>query len=301
MPEWARPVSLRPERLKSFSGVDVASDEAVDILTRLGFGPKFENGVIHGTTPSWRADVETEYCLVEEVLRVKGFDEIPVVPLGRTTSLPAPAINITQRRAAFAKRTLAQRGMMEAVAVLHAWYRCRSLWRRDGRYASRQSDQCGSRRYAPFGPAEPVAAANGTRIGAIPTPVSSRSARPFATTHRRAKTRSRPVCGMAITAHAIGVTPRMAATFTMPKQTRSRCWPPSVPPSTTSRSVPMHRLVSPGTLRHLAARQGGLSLFRRSASESPASSRRPCTGRRVRGLPRPGPTAETEGRQGRRL
>ncbi|MEC8773544.1 MAG: phenylalanine--tRNA ligase subunit beta [Pseudomonadota bacterium] len=115
MPEWARPVSLRPERLKSFGGVDVASDEAVDILTRLGFEPKVENGVIHGTTPSWRADVETEYCLVEEVLRVKGFDEIPVVPLERTTSLPAPAINITQRRAAFAKRTLAQRGMMEAV------------------------------------------------------------------------------------------------------------------------------------------------------------------------------------------
>ncbi|MEE3092697.1 MAG: phenylalanine--tRNA ligase subunit beta, partial [Pseudomonadota bacterium] len=114
-PDGARRVWLRPEWLTLCGGVDVANDEAVDILTRLGFEPKVENGVIHGTTPSWRADVETEYCLVEEVLRVKGFDEIPVVPLERTTSLPAPAINITQRRAAFAKRTLAQRGMMEAV------------------------------------------------------------------------------------------------------------------------------------------------------------------------------------------
>jgi phenylalanyl-tRNA synthetase beta chain len=115
MPQWARPVSLRPERLKTFGGVDVATDDAVSILERLGFNPNIEGGIIHGTTPSWRADVESEYCLVEEVLRVKGFDEIPVVPLERTSSLPAPAIGVPQRRAAFAKRTLAQRGMMEAV------------------------------------------------------------------------------------------------------------------------------------------------------------------------------------------
>ena len=115
MPKWARPVSLRLTRLKSFGGVDVESDEAVDILTRLGFKPKVEGGVIRGTTPSWRADVESENCIVEEVLRVRGFDEIPVVPLERNSSLPAPAIGIPQRRAAFAKRTLAQRGMMEAV------------------------------------------------------------------------------------------------------------------------------------------------------------------------------------------
>ncbi len=115
IPKWSRPVSLRLKRMKSFGGVDVKSDEAVDILMRLGFNPKVEDGVIYGTTPSWRADVESEYCIVEEVLRVKGFDKIPVVPLERNSSLPTPAIGIPQRRAAFAKRTLAQRGMMEAV------------------------------------------------------------------------------------------------------------------------------------------------------------------------------------------
>ena len=115
MPEWRRAVSLRPARLKTFGGVDVETDDAVAILDRLGFQPLVEDGVIHGTTPSWRADVESEYCLIEEVLRIRGFDEIPVVPLERTSSLPAPAIGVPQRRAAFAKRTLAQRGMMEAV------------------------------------------------------------------------------------------------------------------------------------------------------------------------------------------
>ena len=115
MPDWARPVSLRPERLKSFGGVDIATEEALSILDRLGFKPKQVNGLIRATTPSWRTDVSTEYCLIEEVLRVKGFDEIPAVPMERETSLPNPAIGVPQRRAAFAKRTLAQRGMMEAV------------------------------------------------------------------------------------------------------------------------------------------------------------------------------------------
>ncbi|PPR63034.1 MAG: Phenylalanine--tRNA ligase beta subunit [Alphaproteobacteria bacterium MarineAlpha4_Bin2] len=115
MPDWVRPVSLKPERLKTFGGVDISEKEAVSILKRLGFEPKIEAGIIKATTPSWRADVSTEYCLIEEILRVKGFDKIPAVPMERESSLPAPAIGVQQRRAAYAKRTLAQRGMMESV------------------------------------------------------------------------------------------------------------------------------------------------------------------------------------------
>ncbi|MDJ0893848.1 MAG: phenylalanine--tRNA ligase subunit beta, partial [Alphaproteobacteria bacterium] len=47
-----------------------------------------------------------------------GFDEIPAVPMTRPdpgTALPAPAITPAQRRAAFVKRALAGRGLMEAV------------------------------------------------------------------------------------------------------------------------------------------------------------------------------------------
>ena len=113
MPDWATagvaapgaPQVIRRRRCR----------KALSILDRLGFKPEQDNDLIKATTPSWRADVSTEYCLIEEVLRVKGFDEIPAVPMERETSLPNPAIGVPQRRAAFAKRTLAQRGMMEAV------------------------------------------------------------------------------------------------------------------------------------------------------------------------------------------
>ena len=115
MPEWRREISLRPDRLRTFGGVDVSAKRATQILNDLGFEAKSSDGVITAVAPSWRADVEGEHCLVEEVLRVHGFDRIPVVAMARETALPEPAINAAQRRVAFAKRTLAVRGMMEAV------------------------------------------------------------------------------------------------------------------------------------------------------------------------------------------
>ncbi len=115
MPSWHRSATLRPERLKTFGGADVPQDAAVAILDRLGFETEVEKGRIVAGIPSWRPDVEGEHCLVEEVLRVHGFDNIPAVSLSRVTALPEPALTPAQRRVALARRQLAGRGMMEAV------------------------------------------------------------------------------------------------------------------------------------------------------------------------------------------
>ena len=42
--------------------------------------------------PSWRGDIEGEADLVEEVLRIHGYDHIPAVPLPREEALPKPAL-----------------------------------------------------------------------------------------------------------------------------------------------------------------------------------------------------------------
>ncbi len=65
--------------------------------------------------PSWRADIEGEADLVEEVLRVHGYDAIPVVPLPRDHAVTRPALSTAQRRVGHARRALAARGMVEAV------------------------------------------------------------------------------------------------------------------------------------------------------------------------------------------
>ncbi|HYC05806.1 MAG TPA: phenylalanine--tRNA ligase subunit beta [Azospirillaceae bacterium] len=119
-PDWKRTLTLRPSRVLGLGGVDVPRAEQERILATLGFElgrAKNEDGsdMLTAVPPSWRADVHGEADLVEEVLRVHGFDAIPVTSLPRPEGLPKPGVSARQRRAGIAKRALAARGMMEAV------------------------------------------------------------------------------------------------------------------------------------------------------------------------------------------
>lgn len=115
MPVSRRTATLRSGRLAAFGGAEIPPTEARTILDRLGFETSLADDAITARIPSWRPDVEGEHCLVEEVLRVWGYDRIPAAPMERETVLPAPALSPAQRRVAFARRVLAGRGMMEAV------------------------------------------------------------------------------------------------------------------------------------------------------------------------------------------
>ncbi len=115
MPEWRRPLPLRPERVFALGGLDLPVAESGRILEALGCEVAAEGKILRVTPPSWRADIEGEADLVEEVVRVKGYDEVPAVPLERDTPLPEPAVTLGQRRAQQAKRILASRGLLEAV------------------------------------------------------------------------------------------------------------------------------------------------------------------------------------------
>ncbi|MEA2754165.1 MAG: phenylalanyl-tRNA synthetase beta chain [Aliidongia sp.] len=114
-PPWQRQVALRPERVASLGGLAVEEAEIEHILTALGCGVERENGRFQVALPSWRGDIEGEADLVEEVLRIHGYDHIPVVPMSLDTALPRPALNAAQRRAGLVRRSLAERGLNEAV------------------------------------------------------------------------------------------------------------------------------------------------------------------------------------------
>ena len=116
VPEWRRRDVLRAERPASLGGLDVPADESAAILRALGCTVEsLEAGDLAVEPPSWRGDIEGEADLVEEVLRVKGYDQIPAVPLPREAPLPRPALVPARRRSELVRRALASRGLTEAV------------------------------------------------------------------------------------------------------------------------------------------------------------------------------------------
>ena len=114
-PEWKRDIMLRPERIKTLGGVDIALEEIERILIVLGFGVGGDHGSFRVSIPSWRSDIVSEACLVEEVVRIYGFDKIPAIPVKADTALSQVALLPDQKRHSQARRLLAKRGMVEAV------------------------------------------------------------------------------------------------------------------------------------------------------------------------------------------
>ncbi len=116
VPDWRRRYVLRPERPATLGGLEVPAEESAAILTALGFAvERAAGGDLAAEPPSWRGDIEGEADLVEEVVRVRGYDQIPALPLDRDTALSRPSLTPAQRRAGFVRRTLAARGFVETV------------------------------------------------------------------------------------------------------------------------------------------------------------------------------------------
>ena len=116
-PEWRRDVTFRPSRVLKLGGVRLEEGEARRILGDLGFAISGDGDAVRVAVPSWRNDIDGEADLVEEVVRVYGYERIPSAPMERATALPQPALGTEQRRRSAARRTLAGRGLVEAVTL----------------------------------------------------------------------------------------------------------------------------------------------------------------------------------------
>jgi phenylalanyl-tRNA synthetase beta chain len=113
-----------PERIIDFplaevprlAGLDVGLPEVKRVLGRLGFSVAGDGKRVKVTVPSWRADVEGKADIVEEVVRILGVDRIPSTLFDRGDAPRRPVLTPIQVRTRKARRALAARGMMEAVA-----------------------------------------------------------------------------------------------------------------------------------------------------------------------------------------
>jgi phenylalanyl-tRNA synthetase beta chain len=101
--------------VKRLTGLDVARDESLAILNRLGFATEGTGDTVTAHVPSWRPDVDGKADLVEEVMRIHGINEIKPQPLPRLGDVNTKILTTLQIRSRLAKRALASRGMLEAV------------------------------------------------------------------------------------------------------------------------------------------------------------------------------------------
>jgi phenylalanyl-tRNA synthetase beta chain len=115
VPDTARSYTLRRDRVRTLGGIDVPFTEQKRILGALGFKVSETKEGLSAAVPSWRPDVHGEADLVEEVCRIIGLDNVPAAPMSRPTAVARPVLTPLQKRMVAARRTLAARGLDEAV------------------------------------------------------------------------------------------------------------------------------------------------------------------------------------------
>jgi phenylalanyl-tRNA synthetase beta chain len=114
-PEWRRTIPLRATRVRDMGGLDLPAAEQSAILTTLGFEVTEDGGDFQVSPPPWRSDIDGEADLIEELLRIRGYEAIPAVSMARERAVAAPILTTLQKASRAAQRTLASRGLMEAV------------------------------------------------------------------------------------------------------------------------------------------------------------------------------------------
>ncbi|MFH1795378.1 MAG: phenylalanine--tRNA ligase subunit beta [Pseudomonadota bacterium] len=110
-----KPIMFPVLEVKRLTGMDVPGEESAAILQRLGFGLSGGGYYYDVTQPSWRPDIDSKADLVEEVMRMRGVDQIAPQPLVSHSAVNGKILTTLQIRTRAARRALAVRGMMEAV------------------------------------------------------------------------------------------------------------------------------------------------------------------------------------------
>ncbi len=106
-------VTLRREKLDQRIGMHIETAKVTEILERLGFTVSFENNTWDVSVPAYRFDISIEVDLIEEVVRIFGYNNIPNV--SPSASLKMRNHNEAALPLTRVRQTLVNRGFQEAI------------------------------------------------------------------------------------------------------------------------------------------------------------------------------------------
>ncbi len=94
-------------------GIQIKTVEIIKILEDLGFKIKKKGKALSVEVPSWRPDIHGQIDLVEEIIRIKGFDKIQSFEPEKKRL--KPTLDFFQRHFHLAQRSIASKGYLEAI------------------------------------------------------------------------------------------------------------------------------------------------------------------------------------------
>ena len=112
-PQDRQPIDLRHDRISRLLGITLEKDQVIDILQRLGMEVKSFNDHWMVKPPSFRFDIAIEADLLEELVRIYGYNNVPRTQPkyhAGMRELPESKQGLTQLR-----KTLVDRGYHEAI------------------------------------------------------------------------------------------------------------------------------------------------------------------------------------------
>ncbi len=106
-------IKFDPQLFEKVSGFKISSKEMIKILHNLGFKSKKEKKYFKLTIPSWRPDISQEIDIVEELVRISGYDNIKIIdPIKERTK---STLTQSQKLFHFLQRSVASKGYLETI------------------------------------------------------------------------------------------------------------------------------------------------------------------------------------------
>ena len=100
-------------KFKKIIGFPVSPPEIKKILNSLGFKINASKNKFKVIIPSWRPDITQDIDLVEEIVRIKGFDKIGMIEPKKTRDIET--LNFQQKLFHLSQRAVANKGFLETV------------------------------------------------------------------------------------------------------------------------------------------------------------------------------------------
>ncbi|RZO47889.1 MAG: phenylalanine--tRNA ligase subunit beta [Candidatus Pelagibacterales bacterium] len=106
-------INLNYEKFSNVIGFSITNSETKKILSSLGCDLKTGKKNIKVLPPTWRPDLKHDIDLIEELVRIKGYDKIPLINPKKENI--KQTLNNRQKLFHFSQRSVASKGFTEAV------------------------------------------------------------------------------------------------------------------------------------------------------------------------------------------